>query len=258
MASLVQLFTVADVVDVAIVSVILYRVIILIRNPAGFRLLLGLPIVFAVHFAARLAGLQTLAWLSTGVLGSSVILGVILFQADIRRWLLTAGRMKTAQGSAPGEVPEFIDEIASAAGSLGPKKIGALIVIERAVSLDPFIEVGTQIDAKVTSELLTSIFLPYSPIHDGAVIVRNGKIMTAGCFLPLTRSPGVEKHLGTRHRAALGLTEVTDAVVVVVSEETGGISVVVGGRITSNLDPQLLRQVLVRLLVAKEGGFGNA
>jgi diadenylate cyclase len=246
--------TIADAVDITLVALLLYRGIMLVRNPAAFRLFLALPVVFAIYFSARLTGLQTLGWLSGSIIGASAVIGAVLFQADIRRWLQTTGRGKAFEPVMPGEIPEFVREIATAAASLAGRRIGALIAIERSVSLDTFIEVGTQIDAKVTSELLTSIFLPYSPIHDGAVIVRDGKIKTAGCFLPLTRSPGVDKSLGTRHRAALGLTEVTDAAVVVVSEETGGISVVVGGKITSNLDLALLRQFLVRLLVSESGG----
>ncbi|HWI41256.1 MAG TPA: diadenylate cyclase, partial [Verrucomicrobiae bacterium] len=136
----------------------------------------------------------------------------------------------------------------TAAGVLSERRIGALIVLQRLMELDPFIEVGTAIDAKVTSELLTSIFLPYSPIHDGAVIIRDGKLTMAGCFLPLSRNPAIDKSVGTRHRAALGLTEMVDAVVVVVSEETGKISVVTGGRITTAGDPVKLRKMLGRLM----------
>lgn len=250
--------TVADAIDIIIVAAVLYRVILLVRNPGGFRFFLALPAVFLVYFAARVAGLPAVVWFSSVFISSSVVVGFILFQTDIRRWLLTSGRGKETAGSAPGEAPEFIREIAAAAESLAAKKIGALVVVERTVSIDPFIEVGTQIDAKVTSELLTSIFLPYSPIHDGAVIVRDGKITTAGCFLPLSRSPGLDKNFGTRHRAALGLAELTDAVVVVVSEETGTVSVVVSGKITQNIDPELLKPLLVRLLAGKHPGGADA
>ena len=134
-----------------------------------------------------------------------------------------------------GEVHEVIEEMVAAAEALAQKKIGALVVFEREMPLTNFIAVGTEIDAKVTSELITSIFLPYSPIHDGAVIIQKGKLTKAGCFLPLTQNPAIGKEMGTRHRAAIGLTEVVDAVVVVVSEETRKISVVVGGRLTHDV-----------------------
>jgi uncharacterized protein (TIGR00159 family) len=131
---------------------------------------------------------------------------------------------------------------------MASKKIGALIVIERAMTVNHFLAVGTEIDAKVTSELITSIFLPYSPIHDGAVIIQKGKLTKAGCFLPLSQNPEISKSLGSRHRAAIGLSELIDAVVIVVSEETGIISVAVGGRIRRNLDPATLRRFLTRFL----------
>jgi uncharacterized protein (TIGR00159 family) len=128
------------------------------------------------------------------------------------------------------------------------RRIGALIVIERETGLKDFLEVGTEIDARVSSDLLTSIFLPYSPIHDGAVVIQQGRLKQAGCFLPLSQNPDISKALGTRHRAAIGLTELVDAVAIVVSEETGRISVVVGGRITRDLDSSSLKRVLKRLL----------
>jgi uncharacterized protein (TIGR00159 family) len=145
-------------------------------------------------------------------------------------------------------VHRVIEELAGAAESLANKNIGALVVIEQSMTLNPFLVVGTEIDAKVTSELITSIFLPYSPIHDGAVIVQRGKLTKAGCFLPLTQNPEISKTVGTRHRAAIGLTELVDAVVIVVSEETGRISLAVGGLIKRDLEPGALRKALKQLL----------
>jgi len=142
--------------------------------------------------------------------------------------------------------------LALAADALTKKKIGALIVIEGEMDVDDFIEVGTEIDAKVTCELITSIFLPYSPIHDGAVIIQKGKLTKAGCFLPLTRNPLISKALGTRHRAAIGLAERTDAIVIVVSEETGKISVAADGRMTYDVDHDLLCKTLKRLLESRQ------
>jgi diadenylate cyclase len=150
------------------------------------------------------------------------------------------------------ESSKFIEEIVKAAVSMANKRIGALIVLERETDLSTIVEMGTELDAKATKEILTSIFLPYSPIHDGAAIVRNGRIAAAGCFLPLTLSSNLSKELGTRHRAAVGLTEETDAVVVVVSEETGEISTVMHGRIEQNIDATRLRRTISDIFVRKK------
>ena len=179
----------------------------------------------------------------------------MIFQHDIRRALLSFSRNRVA---AKGDLDQHetesdsvLNQIADACHALSERRNGALIVIQREMSLDHFMGVGTQIDAKVTSEIITSIFLPYSPIHDGAVIIQQGKLTQAGCFLPLTQNPDVAKELGTRHRAAIGLTELVDALVIVVSEETGSVSVVSGGRITSDLDAALLRKLLRRMVESR-------
>ena len=187
-------------------------------------------------------------WILDNLFGSIIIILVVIFQHDIRRAFVTLRRNRLGDVPSRDEAYEVIDELASAAEALAQKNIGALIVFEREMPLANFIAVGTEIDAKVTSELITSIFLPYSPIHDGAVIIQRGKLTKAGCFLPLTQNPSVSKAFGTRHRAAIGLTEVVDAVAVVVSEETGKISVVVGGRLTRDLEPAVLRKVMKRLI----------
>ena len=150
------------------------------------------------------------------------------------------------------EESKFIEEAVKAAVSMANKRIGALIVLERDTDLSTIVEMGTELDAKVTKEILVSIFLPYSPIHDGAAIIRSGRIIAAGCFLPLTLSSNLSKSLGTRHRAAVGLTEESDAVVVVVSEETGEISVVTGGAIAHNTDAPALRKTLSDIFVRKK------
>lgn len=237
-----------DLLDICLVAFIIYHVIHLLKGTLSIRFLLAFVLILLVALFARFAGLQTLNWLSDKFLGSLIIMLVVVYQHDIRRALVTTRRNRTDAAPAPEETSEVIDELASAAEALADKKIGALIVFERDMPLTNFIAIGTEIDAKVTSELITSIFLPYSPIHDGAVIIQKGKLTKAGCFLPLTQNPTVSKSLGTRHRAAIGLTEVVDALVVVVSEETGTISVVVGGRITRELETATLRKVLKRHL----------
>jgi diadenylate cyclase len=237
-----------DLLDICLVAFIIYHLIYLLKGTLSVRFLLAFVLILLVTLFSRFAGLQTLNWLSDKFLGSLIILLVVVYQHDIRRALVNTRRSRIDATPAPEEPSEVIDELASAAEALADKKIGALIVFERDMPLTNFIAVGTDIDAKVTSELITSIFLPYSPIHDGAVIIQKGKLTKAGCFLPLTQNTTVSKSLGTRHRAAIGLTEVVDALVVVVSEETGIISVVVGGRITRELETSTLRKVLKRHL----------
>jgi uncharacterized protein (TIGR00159 family) len=239
-------------VDILLVSIVMYRLVRLFRESTAVRILLALPLVIIFYLLARLAGLITFTWILDNFILSMFLVLVVIFQYDIRRALLSISRDRIARGgSQPSHEDEsaaLLDQLADAAHSLSERRNGALIVIEREMSLEHFMEVGTEIDAKVTSELISSIFLPYSPIHDGAVIIRHGKLTQAGCFLPLTQNPEVAKELGTRHRAAIGLTELVDALVIVVSEETGSISVVSGGHITTNLESETLRKLLRRMV----------
>ncbi len=248
MGAILDTFRLIDLLDIVLVALFIHRASSLLRSPLALRLLLALNAVFLLAVISRLSGLSTLQWLLNSLLGSGVVIVVVIFHTDIRRAILTYGRVLASTPQQSSDVAEVVDAVIAAATSLAARNIGSLIVLERQMGLDPFIEVGTEIDAKVTSELLTSIFLPYSPIHDGAVIIKRGKLTLAGCFLPLTRNPGVSKNLGTRHRAAIGLTELVDALVVVVSEETGTISLAVGGRITGDIDLGELRKFLVRSL----------
>lgn len=248
MMTIIQNFGWIDLLDIAFVAIILYGVILLIRETMAIRLLAGIAVVFLLYLAAQLAGFKALYLLLDNLIVYLVLILVMIFHGDLRRALLTLGKFRLMPALKGEEESEVIDELVTAAESLASKKIGALIVIERDMNVNNFLELGTEIDAKVTSELITSIFLPYSPIHDGAVLIQNGKLTRAGCFLPLTQNPDVSMALGTRHRAAIGLTELVDSVVVVISEETGKVSVVFGGRMTRDLDPQTLRKVLKRLL----------
>lgn len=237
-----------DVLDVAIVAFIIYRIFLLIKGTRAVQMLLGLAVILIVYVLSQFAGLYTLHWFLDNFLASIVLVIVVIFQNDIRRALMHVGRNPFFAGLSSREESEVIDELVKSCVNLANKKIGALIVIERETGLKDFLEVGTEIDAKVSSDLITSVFLPYSPIHDGALVVQQGRLKRAGCFLPLSQNPDISKTLGTRHRAAIGLTELVDAVVIVVSEETGKISVVVGGRITRDLDSTALKKVLKRLL----------
>lgn len=238
--------------DILLVSVSIYSLLRLTRESTAIRILLVLPLIIITYLLARLIGLVTFTWVLDNVILSLILILVVIFQYDIRRALLSFSRNRMARKGTSDTLEEasgaVLEQLAVAAHTLSERRNGALIVIEREMALDHFMEVGTEIDAKVTSELICSIFLPYSPIHDGAVIIQHGKLTQAGCFLPLTQNPEVAKELGTRHRAAIGLTEVVDALVIVVSEETGSISVVSGGKITGNLEVASLRKLLRRMI----------
>src|SRR5262249_40806530 len=189
-------------------------------------------IVLATYLASQYFELHTLNWLLSNFLASIILVIVIIFQPDIRRALTQVGAGRSFSAAERVAQGQVLEEIVRSAVLLASKRIGALIVFERDVILSEYIEVGTRIEAKVTRELLQAIFLATSPIHDGAVIIQQGRITAAGCFLPLTVNPNVSKTLGTRHRAAIGLTEKTDAVVVVVSEEEGKVSLVRDARLS--------------------------
>jgi diadenylate cyclase len=231
-----------DVVDILVVSYIIYRVILLIRETRAVQMAAGLTLIILIYFAAGELRLFTLRWLLEIILSSLFLLIIIVFQDDIRRALAQMGqtpfpklRVKTFQ---------VLEEIAKAATSLVESHTGALIVLERDVGLKDHLESGVNIDGKVSRALLCTIFDKRTPLHDGAVIIQKGRLSVAGCMLPLSTNPNISRRLGTRHRAAIGITEQTDAVVVVVSEETGSLSVAIAGKITRDIDLGTLRRIL--------------
>lgn len=241
-----------DTVDIALVYYIFYRALLFIKGTRAFQMLVGIGVIVMVLLASRLFEFYTLDWLIHSFWSQIVIALVVLFQPEIRRTLAQVGERHFFRNLSPVQGSKFIEETVKASVSMANKRIGALIVLERETDLTNIVEMGTLLDAKVSKELLVSIFLPYSPIHDGAAIIRNGRIIAAGCFLPLTLSSNLSKSLGTRHRAAVGLTEETDAVVVVVSEETGEISVVIGGLIERNVDSTTLRKIISDIFVKRK------
>lgn len=249
MLELLANFRLQDAVDIGIITFVIYRIIDLIRGTRAARMLVGLFVVFLAYLSSQFFDLYTLNWVLDNFLSSILLVIVVIFQNDIRRALTQVGT-GSFFGSEYGMQGQDLEEIVRAVVSLASKRIGALIVFEREVGLNEYIEGGTAIDARISKELITSVFVTSSPIHDGALIVRGGRVAAAGCLLPLTTNPNVSKTLGTRHRAAIGLTEETDAVAIVVSEEEGSISLVVGGRITRDLDAGGLRSMLQKLLVA--------
>ena len=241
-----------DILDVVIVAFLLYQLLKLIRGTQAVQLLLGLAVIFVVGWLAQLLNLRLLEFIFTNGTQAIVIAAVILFQPELRRALDQVGRLgavRSLLGRHPeASVAHTVDEVLRAALSLSEKREGALIVFERETGLENVAATGVHINGEVTAEMLATIFVPGSPLHDGAVIIRNGRIIAAGCVLPLAETlPGVGR-LGTRHRAALGLTMQSDALVLIVSEETGLISVATQGKIYRGLDQAALREMLLEEL----------
>lgn len=241
-----------DIIDIAIVAAVLYSLLLIIRGTKAAKMLLGLLVLLVASIVSRHLHLYTLDWLLQGFWAYIVIALIVIFQPEIRRALAKMGEAPLLRAFASAEELRSLEEIVKAAVSLAERKTGALLVIERETDLKDFVELGTSLDARVSRELLMAVFHPGSPIHDGAVVIRGNRIIAAGCFLPMAFSPAVSRTLGTRHRAALGLTEETDAVVVVVSEETGGISMTLNGKLETRLDMGALRDKLTELFTEKQ------
>ncbi|RUM86941.1 MAG: TIGR00159 family protein [Thermodesulfatator sp.] len=235
-----------DLLDILIVSYLFYRVLLLIRGTRAVQMVAGLAVIVVMYFLADHLQLLTLHWLLGTFMSSIFLVVVILFQEDIRRALMHMGRSPFVRVQT--EYSQVIEEVVKAVLEMSKKKIGALIVFEREAGLNEFVESGIPMEARVHRHLLLSIFNPRSPLHDGAVIIREGRLLAAGVILPLSTNPQVGRGLGTRHRAAIGITEVSDALAVVVSEETGAISLAVSGRITRGISPATLRKMLSELL----------
>lgn len=238
-----------DILDIVLVAFILYRVFMLIKGTRAVQMVLGLGVLLLVLILSRWAGMYTMNWLVQSFMSQVVLVILVLFQPELRRALAHMGENPLFSSLSPVESSKFLDEIVKASVALANRRVGALIVLERETDLKNIVEMGTTLDSKVSKELILSIFHPTSPIHDGAIIIQAARIAAAGCFLPLTMSATVEKSLGTRHRAAIGLTEETDAVVIVVSEETGTISIALGGKLERDLDAVSLRRALTRIFV---------
>jgi len=237
---------VRDVIDIALVAFGVYWLLLLIRGTRAIQILIGLLLLLGASLASQAFELTTLQWILDNFLSSAVLIIIVLFQADIRRALARVGR-----GVFPvvrREETQVAEEVARAAQVLAQRGIGALIVLERETHVADLIEAGTALDAALKRDLLITLFLPSSPLHDGAVVIQAGRIAQAGCILPLTLREDLPEGVGTRHRAAVGITEESDAVAVVVSEETRALSVVAGGVLGHGLDGARLREVLRDLL----------
>ncbi|NOY63898.1 MAG: TIGR00159 family protein [Nitrospirae bacterium] len=241
-----------DLLDILIVAFIIYRLLLIIKGTRAVQMLIGLGVLLVVLLISDILRLHTLYWIIQSFWAQVVLALIILFQPEIRKALAHMGETPFFQPLASASELKSFDEIVRAAISLASRKIGALIVIEREDSLNDFVEIGTPLDAKVTKEILLSIFHPTSPIHDGAVIIREERIVAAGCFLPITLRSDLDRSLGTRHRAAIAITEETDAVVIIISEEKGLISIAYEGKLEGPMDMGTLRDVLTSLFTEKK------
>jgi len=240
-------FTWVSLIDVFIVSVLIYQILLLIRGTRAVQMALGLGFLVIFFYISRWLHLEVVQWILTNILPYFVFGIIVLFAAEIRRALASIGKNPLIRKFSEDPLKESYDEIVLAATTLASQRIGGLIVIERDIGLKNYIESGVAVDAALSYDLLVTIFSPGAPLHDGAVIIRKDRITAAACFLPLTVNPRLSKELGTRHRAAIGVTEESDAVVIVVSEETGIISMVVGGKIERSLDSESLRKSLAAI-----------
>lgn len=234
-----------DIIDILIITVVVYKLITLIRNTGAVSLIKGLTVIFVAATLSGWMGLRAVNWLLERALTGVLVALPVVFYPELRRTLERLGRGQIFNRNLAmlgrEESQELVKTLARAASLLASSKTGALIVIEQETGLGEFVETGVPIEARLSAELLVNIFTPNTPLHDGAVVIRGNRIVAAGCFLPLTDNAAASKKLGTRHRAAIGISEVSDAVVVVVSEETGIISVAQGGALARNFSEDSLR-----------------
>jgi len=243
-------FTLRDVLDILVVTLAIYWVLLLIRGTRAVQMVSGLLVLMAVRLVADWSDLETVTMILENFFGWAVVILVVIFQHDIRRALARMGR--PLFGTMPQLAQsEMLEEVVRAAQRLSQSRVGALVAIERENRLDGQVEGGVPVDATVSREILLAIFQPSSPLHDGATVIQDGRVAQARCVLPLTQRVGLPEGLGTRHRAAVGLTEESDAVVVVVSEETGKIALASRGELFSDLDPPELRERLREFMSAR-------
>lgn len=253
------------IIDIAIIAFVLYKLLSLIKETRAEQLVKGFIIILVIAKVSEWAELYAVNFILQSTFTIGLIALVIIFQPELRKALEHLGRsqwfLSSNKKGINDEQERIVNEIADAAGVMSRKKIGALIVVERMIGINDIVETGTVTDAKVSVDLLMNIFYPKSPLHDGAVVIKNNRIMAAGCLLPLSTNKYISKELGTRHRAAMGMTETSDALIVVVSEETGAISMAVEGKLQRFLDPTTLKELMINAMIQdkdKNGGEKNA
>ena len=247
--------TVADLLDIFIVAYLLYKLLMLTKETRASAVLKGLVMLIAASWISDLLGLTALSWVLQNVVSNGAVVLVILFQPELRKALEQIGRGAIRERAAGGESTRIVSEITHCMLNLSRRRVGALIVIEQRIGLKDVIETGTALNSEISSALLENIFEPNTPLHDGAVVIRGDRIMAAACILTLSEGKGISRELGTRHRAAIGITETTDAISLIVSEETGIISMAREGHLTRHLDRAGLEQVLTSLYQQKENGL---
>jgi uncharacterized protein (TIGR00159 family) len=242
------LYVCIALLDIGSVYYLIYRILLLIRGTQAQQMLVGMALIAGSFLGSKLLGLRTLSWILDNFISSFVLIVIVIFQHDIRRGLSRVGKrpMFEAMGYASNAL--IVEELTRSTESLAKDRIGALILIEREADLTEWAESGLSVDARVSAGLLVQIFTPPGPLHDGSVVVQNGRLTAAAVFLPLTQNPRLDPTLGTRHRAAVGATEELDAIAIVVSEESGQISIAEGGSLTRDLNSSMLRKLLQRQL----------
>lgn len=257
-------FRFVDLLDIFLVAFLIYSIVKLVRETRAIQLFKGILLFGLVYIVINLLDMQASRYIFRSVAGNAIVCLIIIFSPEIRHALESMGRnglsplnifgfsKRAIQAQEKADMYAMITEVCRSVSSMSEKKIGALIVFERQTMLGSIIETGTVVDAKATEELIGTIFFPKTPLHDGAAIIRNGRVAAAGCILPLTKNNELSKELGTRHRAAIGMSEESDAVAVIVSEETGFISVVVNGKINRDVTSAQLREMLQDRLIEKD------
>lgn len=237
----------ASIVDILLVWFVIYKVIGLIRGTKAVQLLKGIFVILIIKFVSDVFGLNTLGWIMEQAITWGFLAIIIIFQPEFRRALeqLGRGRIFSRTGYHEEENDEkMVEAIIKATDYMAKRRIGALISVEKETGMSDYIETGIQLDSKISAELLINIFIPNTPLHDGAVIIQKSNVAAAACYLPLSESPFISKELGTRHRAALGISEVTDSVTIIVSEETGSISLTKNGELYRDIGMDKLRELL--------------
>ena len=245
-----------DVLDIVVVTYVIYKLMMIVRGTKAVQLIKGISIILVSWFLSGFFGLKTLQFLLNQVITYGLLGIIIIFQPELRRGLEHLGRTSNlfarAGTSDEEQQRQMIEAIVSSAQYMSKRRIGALIAIERDTGLNEYVETGIRMDSYITSQLVINLFIPNTPLHDGAMIIQDGKIAAAACYLPLSESPHIDKALGTRHRAAIGVSEVTDSVTLTVSEETGAVSLAIAGRLYRELDEEALRHKLIQELVIEE------
>lgn len=245
-----------EIVDIVLVAIVIYYLILLVRGTRAVQVLKGVMVIVAAWLLSIFLSLDTLQWLMSQAFSLGLLAILIIFQPELRRALehLGSGRFFMTRSYSGEDRVEMqsIEAMVRASLYMAKRRIGALMVVSRATNLNEFVDTGTKINAEISSELLINIFIPNTPLHDGAVIMNHNTILAAGCYLPLSENPDISKELGTRHRAGIGLSEVSDAIILIVSEETGQISIAMGGQIFRDLNEEALMQLLKNTLMPEK------